>query len=103
LRGKPHLAVAVDTPARGGLAQLHHLAAQLLVEGVQMDLAELCAPAKDEAGPVSSTSRPLKMGLQPMSLGDFQPKPKPKAARPPEQDGDTAPAAKPNSGNAAGE
>lgn len=68
LRGRPHLAVAVDTPSRGGLAQLHHMAAQLLVEGVALDLSALAAPETGEDR--SSRAQPLKMGLQPMSLGD---------------------------------
>ncbi|WP_370402677.1 beta-ketoacyl synthase N-terminal-like domain-containing protein [Sulfitobacter sp. JB4-11] len=94
LRGKPHLAIAVDTPARGGLGQLHHFAAQLLVEGVHLDLAALFAPVAEGAKPPSA-AKPLKMGLQPMSLKDFRPAPKPSPASqvsaPPPDAGSPAP------------
>ncbi|WP_424964730.1 beta-ketoacyl synthase N-terminal-like domain-containing protein [Dinoroseobacter sp. S375] len=69
LRGQDHLAVAVDTPSVKGLDQLHHLAAQLAVEAVPMDLGALAAPM---AGAVAydGPSRPqvLKMGVQPMDV-----------------------------------
>lgn len=69
LRGKDHLAVAVDTPSIKGLDQLHHLVAQLWLEGVSLDVAALASPrpqSVDQTGP----SRPqvLKMGLQPMDI-----------------------------------
>ena len=41
LRGLPHLAVAVDVPGQSGLSQLQHLAAQLLVRGVPIQLERL--------------------------------------------------------------
>lgn len=75
LRKKPTLAVAADTTARDGLEQLHHMAAQLLVEGVPLDLAALTAPAMVQRG--SAKAKPLKMGMQPMELSD---KPRPKRA-----------------------
>jgi len=67
LRGMPHLAVAVDTAGRTGLAQLHHVAAQLAVEGVKLDLDALAAPLR-RTPVISATARPLRMGLQPMEL-----------------------------------
>lgn len=67
LRDRPHLALAVDTPGRGGLAQLHHFAAQLWVAGVGFDpLAVLAAPGAEVAP--ARTPSVLRMGLQPMAL-----------------------------------
>lgn len=77
LRGKPHLAIAVDTPARGGLTQLHHFAAQLLVEGVDLNLSELSVPAPTDPAENPSTAKPLKMGMQPMSLEGYHPAKRP--------------------------
>lgn len=68
LRKKPHLAVSADTPGRTGLAQLHHMCAQLSVEGVGLDLQALCAG--EEAPSVAPNAKPLKTGLQPMALSD---------------------------------
>ena len=67
LRDRPHLALAVDTPGRAGLEQLHHMAAQLWVAGVDLDPTCLVAP--EAVVPVAGR-RPqvLKMGLQPMQL-----------------------------------
>lgn len=70
LRGRDHAAVAVDTPSVNGLDQLHHMAAQLTVEGVDFDLSALAAPVR-EASAAQGPSRPqvLKMGVQPMDIG----------------------------------
>ena len=69
LRGKPHHALAVDTPGRTGLEQMHHMLAQLAVEGVTLDVAAFAAPS-DEPPLRRGPSRPqiLKMGIQPMAL-----------------------------------
>ncbi|WP_424969197.1 beta-ketoacyl synthase N-terminal-like domain-containing protein [Dinoroseobacter sp. S76] len=97
LRGQDHLAVAVDTPSVKGLDQLHHLAAQLTVEGVALDLSAFAAP-EDGASGYSGPSRPqvLKMGVQPMDVDKVpdraprqnteavsQPAPAPAAPKPP--------------------
>jgi len=73
LRGKPHHALAVDTPGRTGLEQMHHMLAQLAVEGVALDVAAFAAPG-DNAPPRRGPSRPqiLKMGIQPMALREVQ-------------------------------
>ncbi|SIT15312.1 Acyl transferase domain-containing protein [Roseivivax lentus] len=68
LRKTPHLAVSADTPGRTGLAQLHHMCAQLAVEGVALDLLALCDC--DERAASVSRATPLKTGLQPMTLSD---------------------------------
>jgi len=67
LRGVPHLAVAVDTPARTGLDQFHNFTAQLAVEGVSLDLSALAGPDR-RSGPSAPSLRPLKTGIQPMEL-----------------------------------
>ena len=41
LRGRPHVAVAADTPARSGTTQIHHLVGVLAAHGVTLDLAPL--------------------------------------------------------------
>lgn len=65
LRGEEHVALAVDTPGRTGLSQLHHVAARLAVEGVRFDLTAIAAPE----GPARARrGQPLRMGLQPMDL-----------------------------------
>ncbi|MCA0926784.1 type I polyketide synthase [Ruegeria profundi] len=66
LRKQPHVTVAADTVGRQGLSQLHHLAAQLFAEGVPLDLDALSGTAEN----VQSNAKPLKMGLQPMALGE---------------------------------
>ena len=68
LRDRPHLALAVDTPGRGGLEQLHHFAAQLWTAGVPFDRLAVMAPADSDAKPARKPLV-LKMGLQPMVLG----------------------------------
>lgn len=69
LRGREHAAMAVDTPSVCGLDQLHHMAAQLSVEGVAFDLGALAAPAR-KTSETRGASRPqiLKMGVQPMDI-----------------------------------
>lgn len=105
LRGRDHVAVAVDTPSLQGLDQLHHMAAQLVVEGVTLDLGALAAPVRavaKRAGP----SRPqvLKMGVQPMDIASVPkraqsappkapPAPKPAPAAPPPAASQTRPTA----------
>ncbi|MEM1078236.1 MAG: beta-ketoacyl synthase N-terminal-like domain-containing protein [Pseudomonadota bacterium] len=83
LRGQDHLAVAVDTPSVKGLDQLHHFAAQLVVEGVSLDLSAFEAPV-DGAPDYSGPSRPqvLKMGVQPMDLSTVPERPSPAASDP---------------------
>ncbi|KCV81436.1 putative modular PKS system [Actibacterium atlanticum] len=74
LRGKPHVALAMDTPGRVGLDQLNHFIAQLSVEGVQLNVDAFAAPAEDSAE-TKGPSRPqvLKMGLQPMEMKNVPP------------------------------
>ncbi|SMX34722.1 type I polyketide synthase [Actibacterium lipolyticum] len=84
LRGKDHVALAVDTPARAGLDQLHHFVAQLAVEGVPLNPAAFAPPASTEKK-VTGPTRPqvLKMGIQPMELKNVPPmKPRAKQVRP---------------------
>ncbi len=71
LRDRPHLALAVDTPGRGGLEQLHHFAAQLWVAGVPFDAGSVIAPLDTEVVPARKPTV-LKMGLQPLVLGSTE-------------------------------
>ena len=81
LRGQDHVALAVDTPGRAGLLQLHHFASRLAVEGVPFDLAAIAAPEVQEK---PLTGQPLKMGIQPMQLTDVpERRTKPKETPPP--------------------
>jgi len=41
LHNKPHLAIAANKEKRSGITQLHHLLAQLIAQGVPLDLTEL--------------------------------------------------------------
>ncbi|KAJ55420.1 hypothetical protein ACMU_12040 [Actibacterium mucosum KCTC 23349] len=106
LRGKPHVALAMDTPGRVGLDQLNHFIAQLSVEGVALNAEAFAAPeeaVKADEGP----SRPqvLKMGLQPMELTNVPPRKTkrapevapaaPEAPRAPEPQAPVAPSASP--------
>ncbi len=71
LRDQPHVALAVDTAGRSGLAQLHHFVAQLWIAGIAADPAGFAAP---EGEAVTATRKPmvLKMGLQPMQLASTE-------------------------------
>jgi len=75
LRGKDHVALAMDTPGRAGLDQLNHFIAQLSIEGVALDAAAFAAPEVVETK-TKGPSRPqvLKMGLQPMELKNVPPR-----------------------------
>lgn len=67
LRERPHLALAADTPGRGGLEQVHHMAAQLWTAGIDLNPTALVPPETPE--PVRGRKPTvLKMGLQPMRL-----------------------------------
>lgn len=70
LRGRDHLAVAIDHLQRPGLEHLHHVAARLVAAGVSLDLRPLW-PHQSEARAGGSKSRrelPLKLGLPHMAL-----------------------------------
>ena len=88
LRKEPHVTVAADTAGRFGLEQVHHLAAQLLAEGVPLDLAALSGVAED----LPSDAKPLKMGLQPMALRDG-PRPTTPRTKPPAVEPENPPSA----------
>ena len=83
LRGKPHMAVAVDTPGRVGLDQFNHFVALLSVEGVALNTAALAAPEMQKSR-YDGPSRPqvLKMGLQPMQMDKVPPRPEKPAPAP---------------------
>ena len=71
LRGRDHLAVAIDHMQRPGLVHLHHVAARLAAAGVALDL-RLLRPRRSEGpqragGPRRET--PLQLGLPRMTLG----------------------------------
>jgi acyl transferase domain-containing protein len=75
LRGREYAAIASNVPHRSGVAQLNHLAGQLVAHGVSVNLGRLYehrAPvAIDLARPARPAARPrmaLKTGLQPMRL-----------------------------------
>ncbi|MBD3765478.1 MAG: acyltransferase domain-containing protein, partial [Rhodobacterales bacterium] len=100
LRDRPHLALAVDTPGRGGLEQAHHFAAQLWVAGVPFDPAVLMPPPASDL-PAARKPMVLKMGLQPMELASTRgldlpaPAPTPAAAPVPQAAPVAAPAPAP--------
>jgi malonyl CoA-acyl carrier protein transacylase/phosphopantetheinyl transferase len=82
LRGRPHLAVAVDTESRSGLLQLHHCLAQLAAHHVPFDLTTLLdrdllrprrSPYEVTSGIAPDTrahdqAPKLNMGIQPLTL-----------------------------------
>lgn len=76
LRGRPYLAVASNLRERSGIAQLHHLLAQLVAHGVPVKLDHLYArrePRKLDLLDVRMHEPPavltkLSMGLQPLRL-----------------------------------
>ncbi|MBO0730002.1 MAG: acyltransferase domain-containing protein, partial [Acidimicrobiaceae bacterium] len=63
LRGQPHLAIAAQVAKRSGLAQLARVAAALWVEGVDVDLTRLLAPARPESGRRSGPKVRLNLGV----------------------------------------
>jgi 3-oxoacyl-(acyl-carrier-protein) synthase len=74
LRGRPHLAISANVPARSGLAQLQRVAAALFVEGATVELDRLgiaprLAPrAAGEGGVVLSLGAPLVTFDEPLVL-----------------------------------
>lgn len=92
LRGKDHVALAMDTPGRVGLDQLNHFIAQASIEGVALNPDAFAAP--EETAPIAKgPSRPqvLKMGLQPMELNTVPPRKSKPAATPAAKPTETAP------------
>ena len=71
LRGRDHLAVAIDHMQRPGLVQVHHVAARLAAAGVALDL-RLLRPHRSEAPERADRPRReilLELGLPRMTLG----------------------------------
>ncbi len=75
LRGKAYAAVPANLMHRSGIAQLNHLCAMLLAQGVELNLSHLYAhrapePYPPQRPPRPSRAMPVASGLQPLRLPD---------------------------------
>ncbi len=67
LRGRPHLAVAANTPLRTGLDQLQRVLVSLWAEGAALDPTQL---RRDDGSEVHARRIPLNLGATTVSLGE---------------------------------